>query len=44
VQGLLDPPALAVEVEEHVERVSRRVGGGQHDRGRGESTLLRRGR
>src|SRR5436190_17847764 len=37
VQGLLDPPALPVEVGEHVERVSRRVGGGQHDRGRGQA-------
>ena len=41
VQGLLDPPALAVEVGEHVERVSRRVGEGQHDRGRGEARYRR---
>ena len=30
VQRLLDPPALAVEVGEHVERVGLRVEGGQH--------------
>jgi hypothetical protein len=37
VQRLLDPTALAVEVGEHLESVSRRVGGGQHDRGRGQA-------
>jgi hypothetical protein len=37
VQRLLDPPALAVEVGEHVERVSLRVEGGQRDRGRGQA-------
>jgi hypothetical protein len=41
VKGLLDPPALAVEVGEHVESVSRRVGGGQHDRGRGQTRYRR---
>jgi two-component system, cell cycle response regulator DivK len=30
VQRLLDPPALPVEVGEHVERVGLRIGGGQH--------------
>jgi hypothetical protein len=30
VQRLLDPPALPVEVGEHMERLGRRVGGGQH--------------
>jgi hypothetical protein len=37
VQSTLDPPALSVEVGEHAESVSRRVGGGQHDRGRGQA-------
>ena len=44
VQRLLDPPALPVEVGEHVERVGVRVGGGQHDCGRGARTLSRRDR
>jgi hypothetical protein len=35
VQRLLDPPALPVEVGEHVERVSRRSEGGQPERSRG---------
>jgi hypothetical protein len=37
VQGRLDPPALAVEFGEHVESVSRRVGGGQHARDFGQA-------
>jgi hypothetical protein len=37
VQRLLDPPALPVEVGEHMERVGLRVEGGQHDRGRGQA-------
>jgi hypothetical protein len=37
VQGILDPPALPVEVGEHVERVGLRVEGGQHDPGRGQA-------
>jgi hypothetical protein len=41
VQGLLDPPALAVEVGEHVESVGPRVVGGQHDRGRGQARYRR---
>jgi hypothetical protein len=37
VQGLFHPPALPVEVGEHLERVGLRVEGGQHDRGRGQA-------
>ena len=37
VQSLLDPSALPVEVGEHLERVSRRSGGGHPDRRRGQA-------
>jgi two-component system, cell cycle response regulator DivK len=37
VQRLLDPPALAVEVGEHIERVGLRVEGGQHDHTDGQA-------
>jgi hypothetical protein len=37
VQRLLNPPAFPVELGEHVERVSRRIVGGQPERGRGQA-------
>lgn len=37
VQRLLDPPTFPVELGEHVERVSRRIVGGQPERSRGQA-------
>lgn len=44
VQSLLDPPALPIEVGEHLERVSRCSRGGQPDRRRGQARYRREGK